>query len=278
MPALRTWSASPGRRPAAPTRIGTPTACDRLGDQRVGVGVGERVDVGGVLRPDHQVAAWRPGRPRRPRPACRVASTWLSRTARRWPRKSRPSRGTLPCTSGHRDACRPAWSASAPRSRRTARRDRQRQAAGQHRHRAPAGLDGAQPPQPRARRRPAARRTAPRAKVTSGAPAERGQRGERRSRCWRTPAGPTGSRRTAPGRGPTPGRPTGRPPTAASRAAGRSARVPAPIGTKKHASISDRPTTASQPTVCSHCSSQRKNGSANTKPVHARLAAPGGPG
>ena len=64
-------------------------------DLRSGVGIGQRVDIGGVLRPDHELGLG--ALPARTSSASfSVWRTWLSRTARRWLLKSSPSLGTLP--------------------------------------------------------------------------------------------------------------------------------------------------------------------------------------
>ena len=95
--------------------------------------VDERVDVGGVLRPDHQIAAAAPCRPGSARPARSVCATWLSSTCRARSSNASPRSGTLPWTtrdlqrsrSDRRGRPGPSSARPAPRSG-SADRDRRR--------------------------------------------------------------------------------------------------------------------------------------------------------
>ena len=247
----------------APTRIGTSTACGGPFDLGGGVGVAQRVDVRGVLRPDHEVRAWPACPRRRRRRAAAVSFTWLSSTARRWALKSRPRRGTLPCTAaivtvvpgppesgGTRAASGPAARAATPmtsgttrargpggraeRSRRSVRsvgRDGRRSPSRPARRRrgAPASPPACEPPDDRAARQLAER--------------EPGQHGDERQqrlaadgrdvaaaarRAGRSRRGPTAARPTA--RAPAAPRSPPRPPptTPGRRAAARRAPCPRP--------------------------------------------------
>ena len=163
MPALRT-SSSPGPRSTAPTRIGAPIASAAAADRgapRPGCAAG-RCRWSSPARPPGRACA---ACPAATRPASStVALTWLSSTARRWALKSRPSRGTLPCTI-----------ATVHRRRRRRRRADRRPAAptGDHRDRTRPAAAGTLAPDRRRRRhsrgdqQPAGDRDA---NVTSGAP------------------------------------------------------------------------------------------------------------
>ena len=87
------------RRAHLPTRIGASIACAAtvICCGGVGVGAAGRCPRSSPARSRTSAAA--PARRARPRPAASVSRTWLSSTARRWALKSRPSRGTLPCTA-----------------------------------------------------------------------------------------------------------------------------------------------------------------------------------
>ena len=194
-------------------------------DRRGGVGVAQRVDVGGVLRPQHHVRARAASPAATSAASCSVTRTWLSSTARRCALKSRPSRGTLPCTaaivtvrtgepSRRAAAARPA---GPPRARRA-------RAARARRRPAPPDGPGAAPASPSAS--PASTV----ANDSSGAPptAATGSSGPS---GWPNATRPHGN---PPNGRPRPQRlrprPTPRPPTAARRAAAtpRPSRRPRP--------------------------------------------------
>ena len=184
---------------------------DRAGgpvDLGGGVGVAQRVDVA------RSSPARSPGPAGRLRPAatsaasCSVTRTWLSSTARRWALKSRPRRGTLPCTAAIVDGARRAAPGRGGTSAASGPATQRRAPAGAARH-------AAQRAPRRAARGAASRRTSspsasPASTVTndsSGSP----------------PIAASGS--SGPSGWPKPTRPHGSPPNG-TRAAQRLARDP----------------------------------------------------
>ena len=129
--------------------------------------------------------------------SCSVSATWLSSTARRWALKSRPSRGTLPCTA----AIVTVRTGARAGRRGSSRRQRTGRAARPARP-APAAATAA--PHRPARRRTTARRTAAEREPGQHGderqqrrPAERGDGEQRPVGLAEARPGPTGSRRTA---------------------------------------------------------------------------------
>ena len=130
-----------------------------------GVGVAERVDVGGVLGPDDEAEVV--GGPLGE--AARSRATWLSRTARRSALKSRPALRHVALDEADRDLA-PVGGQGDERARPTAPRS-----ATHARRRGPA-------PERRASPRPRASRPVPTtatARVTPGAPSQRASGSER---------------------------------------------------------------------------------------------------
>ena len=186
----------------------------------VDLGVAERVDGGGVLRPDHEVGRGHPARGHVARPAATVASTWFRVTWRWSSRMSDPSPGTSPWTRrrsprprpGRRTA--PRWAARrrAPRTRARDRRQRGPRRAGD---RAPAGRrvrPGAHHHPGQQRAQQGQEEARPRSRRRRAAPRRTG------CRRWRRPAGPRACRRTARTCGPPRRPPRPRRPTAATAA------------------------------------------------------------
>ena len=181
-------AARPWRRPASARR-----SRRRRRRCREDGGVLERVDVGGVLRPQTNAGRRGAPRPRRGRRASRVAATWLSSTARRSEKASMPSPGTSPCTA----ATRTGSPVGLDTGCRSAARHRQRRAPGRRAGR-------------RAGREPPGAAPGVRQPQQPGRPGRtRPVRGRRRRR-WRRPM--TGGRRAGCRRVANASRPQGNPP------------------------------------------------------------------
>ena len=186
---------SGGTCSTAPTSVGTPTASTAASITCGRVGVAQRVDVAGVLRPDHQVRLRRRRLLRRASASAWVPRAWLSSTARRSALNSRPGSRHVALHRGHLD--RPAGlggrARHPPSASRPAEQDgeqrtcaHQPRTTGRDAARAAAAGSPAPPADRRRRRRrprPAAPRRARPARASVPRPA-------------RTPAAPTGTRRT----------------------------------------------------------------------------------
>ena len=234
-------------------------ALDRRG--RGGVGVG--VDVGGVLRPDHQLpgCGLRPGVDLGGRGRS-VASTWLSSTAAA--ARTRPARlrGTLPWTTATVTVVRPSAAGTGSRRSATTRTQRRRPR--------PAATGSAA-----GRLRPVS--TAAASRVPDSATAKRHQRhpadrGEARlngASAWANASRPHGK----PPNGTADRSHLGRDPQAGGpRAASRGSRLDQAWRPTTRASRRRRPrgadssTQASAPMTSSQRSSSRKNASPKTSP------------